>query len=297
MFSTLLGALPTRPGRPPVREDGDDVLVDDVRALCDTGLELVSDGAGPSSPELPSEVVVARWVTAAGASSVPVKASLLGPYAAARLAGRSPGDQVDAVRETIAGLANAGCALVEIAEPDAASIVRDPSEAARFRDAHRRLTDGISGVHLSLALTGGAVDDVPEAVLFDPAYASYAFDLIADPDNWRVIARAPADRGIVLGALAMTPGADRSVEILVWAARYAASTNGRGLARVGLADAPTRPAPSRAEALSGLAIVAEASRLASIEDPEAVARSLDPRAVDARSAAVGRPTPGRRRRS
>jgi len=135
--------------------------------------------------------------------------------------------------------------------------------------------------------------------LFDLAYASFAFDLIAGPDNWRLIAQAPADRGIVCGAIGLAPAADATREVLVWAAHYAASTGGRGLARVGLANAPAPRGepPARDEVLRRLAIVAEASRLASVESAEELAGMLDPRAIDARSAALGRFAPHRRRAS
>ena len=100
------------------------------------------------------------------------------------------------------------------------------------------------------------------------------------------------------GAIGLAPGADDSREVLVWAAHYAASTNGRGLARVGLANAPARPGealPTRVEMLRRLAIVAEATRLAGVESAEELARSLDPRAIDARSAGLGRFEPAARR--
>ena len=64
------------------------------------------------------------------------------------------------------------------------------------RGALRRATDVVAGrVHLSLVLTGGNVDGLGAATLFDLPFASYAFDLIAGPENWRLIAEAPGDRG------------------------------------------------------------------------------------------------------
>ncbi len=101
-------------------------------------------------------------------------------------------------------------------------------------------------------------------------------------------------------ALDLAPGADNTREVLVWAAHYAGSTNGRGLARIGLANAPTAPGaqpPTRVEMLRLLGLVAEASRVAGVATAEEMARLLDPRAVDSRSAAFGRFAPARRRRS
>ena len=137
-------------------------------------------------------------------------------------------------------------------------------------------------------LTGGNVDGLGAAALFDLPFASYAFDLIAGPENWRLIAEAPGDRGIVCGALDPADTADDRPEPLVWAAHYAASTRGRGLERVGLANASSLASLPRDRAIRKLAALAEAARLASIADPHELAASLDPRAVDARSAALGR---------
>ena len=240
---------------------------------------------------------VQRWVAVAGGTALPVKAVLLGPYTAARRAGSNPVAAAEMLRATILALAAAGCPIVEIAEPDALPIATDQAEQAAFVEAHRRLVDGTEGIHASLSLTGGNLDAAGPGTFFDLAYASYAFDLIAGPDNWRLIAVAPTDRGIVCGALDPRPGGDESPELLVWAAQYAASTSGRGLARVGLANASSMAGLSRSEALRKLAIVVEASRLASVVSAQELAGRIDPRAVDARSAALGRFEPARRRRT
>ena len=146
---------------------------------------------------------------------------------------------------------------------------------------------------ISLVLTGGNVDGLGAAMLFDLPFASYAFDLIAGPENWRLIAEAPGDRGIVCGALDPADAADDRPEPLVWAAHYAASTRGRGLERVGLANASSLASLPPERAIRKLAALAEAARLASIADPHELAASLDPRAVDARSAALGEYRPPR----
>jgi len=196
------------------------------------------------------------------------------------------------LREVVLALAAAGCPLVEIEEPAAIRIGDDDAERMQFRDAHRRLTDGLAGlVHLSLVVTGGNADVAGAATFFDLPYASYAFDLIAGPDNWRLIAAAPGDRGIVCGALDPSETSSDGPETLVWAAHYAASTGGRGLDRVGLANASSLVALDRQRAAAKLALVAEASRIASAATPEELSRLLDPRAVDPRTAALGRRQP------
>jgi hypothetical protein len=291
MFSTLLGVLPRDPDAP--ARDGPDA---DLAALAETGLELISEGGPPAGLDEAPGLVVARWRAAADSSPVPVKAVIAGPYSAGRAVGRAVEDAAEVLREVVLALAEAECPLVEVVEDAALPVADDPVEAMAFRAAHLRLIEGSEGVHASLALTGGNLDTAPDQTFFDLAYSSFAFDLINGPDNWRLIARAPGDRGIVCGAMGMAPGADRTRELLVWAAHYAASTGGRSLARIGLANAPADPRTTRADALERLATVAEASRLAAVEDPTQLARMLDPRAVDPRSAALGRFAPATRRR-
>ena len=72
-------------------------------------------------------------------------------------------------------------------------------------------------------------------LLFGLPYRSYLFDLVGGPTDWRLITKAPMERGIVCGVVSGTGSATVVKETLVWAAQYAASTNGRGLERVGLA--------------------------------------------------------------
>ncbi|MFL5750939.1 MAG: hypothetical protein ACJ767_10025, partial [Chloroflexota bacterium] len=68
------------------------------------------------------------------------------------------------------------------------------------------------------------------------------------------------------------------------------STRGRGLGRVGIANASSLVAAGldRTRARRKVVALAEAARLASLEDPRELASKLDPRAVDSRSAALGR---------
>ena len=313
MFSTLLGPLPVDRDQTDAPDGDHDSAsegdaerqadlestrrLDDVDALTGIGLELITDGGPPATPDDIPTAVVARWAAAAESTGATVKAVLTGPWTAARANGSAAEAEAERLGELLTALATAGCPIIEIAETDALDIATDPAAAREFAVAHRRLTDGLAGTHCSLALTGGNVDGVDPAILFDLPYASYAFDLIAGPDNWRLITRAPADRGIVCGALELAQGADRTRELLVWAAHYAAASNGRGLARVGLANAPGNGSLDRAETLRRLTIVAEASRIAAVESTEELVGLLDPRAIDPRSAAFGRFAPAKRRRA
>lgn len=295
MFSTLLGTLPVDQAPPIAVGDEADAWLDNVAALSTTGLELISDGGEPAAATDDPAAVVARWQAAGVATAIPAKAVLMGPWSSARSMGRDALEIADRLRATIVALAGAGCPLVEISEPGASAIAADPPAAAAFATAHRRVIDGTEGIHASLALGSGSLDGTPPAVLFDLAYASYAFDLIGGPDNWRLIVQAPADRGIIVGALDLAPDGDNTRELLVWAAHYAASTNGRGLARVGLANAPTNPGgprPTRVAMLQKLTVVAEAGRIAAVESAEELVGLLDRRAVDPRAGRSGKFAPG-----
>jgi methionine synthase II (cobalamin-independent) len=284
MFATLIGPLTAAKLGP--------------AELAELGLEPVSDGNGArvvASAE-DGASIVAEWKAAAAVVSVAVKASLLGPFSAARRHGGASLALAEAVGAVASALAAAGCPLIEIEEPEAVAAAGDGATRDELAAALLRCTDLVGGgVHLSLVLTGGDVDGLGATTLFDLPFASYAFDLIAGPENWRLIAEAPGDRGIVCGALDPSPAADDRPEPLVWAAHYAASTRGRGLARVGLANASSLGELPRDRARRKLEALVEAARLASLEDPQERAAQLDPRAVDARSAALGRYDPPPRR--
>ncbi len=296
MFATLLGPLP----RPPLAADATREAILDaiVAAQVEAGFEPVTDGGWPLVPDDP----VAAWRATAGRTDRAVKAVIAGPYTS----GIPSGGSVEALRDVVRGLAAAGCPMVEVAEPAAVGIGADVSGRSRFRDLHDRLLDGLvgqgpaapglAGTHLSLAITGGAADAAGPATILGPAYASLAVDLIAGPDNWRLVRAAPGDRGIVCGALSPVERSDDGPETLLWAAAYAAGSAGRGPARVGLATASSLAALPWPVALAKLARLGEAVRLAGLPQDERLV-AMDPRAVDSRSAALGRYEPAAARRS
>ena len=289
MFSTLLGPLPAPPaGDASIAGAGADTRAAVLSALDEIGLELVTTGEPSAPPDLPAAVVIARWRAAAALSTRPVKQALMGPYSAGRDGGpNGPAGIAEKMRSTITALADAGCPFIEIDEPEALAIAVVEGERRRFVDAHRRLVEGLSGVHVSLAVSGGNHDAAGPATFFDLPYASYAFDVIAGPDDWRLAVAAPGDRGIVCGAIDPREGGDETRELLVWAAQYAASSGGRGLDRVGLANAPSLAALPWDVALRKLRRVVEATRIAGIQSPDEMAAKLDPRAVTRRRAATG----------
>ncbi len=296
MFATIVGALPVPAGFEPEADRGhprgDDVLGAQLQAQIAMGIDLLSY----AEPVRPSAVVVDGWRRAADLAaalgSVPVKAAILGPFSLGE--GRPPDRAVAVAREAIDALAEAGCSLVEIHEPLAVSIGPDQDARRRFRATHERLADG-TAVHLCLAITGGNADAAGAGTLLVPGYRSFLLDLILGPDNWRLAVDAPPTVGIVAGAIDHRPGVREVPETGVWAAHYAASTGGRGLDRVGLATAGSlAPLPWDA-ALARLAVLGKAARVAAIPRGEGLAQAIDPRALDIRSAAMGRYAPLRRR--
>lgn len=277
MFATLLGPLP-RPSLP--ADASPEAVLDACLALqVDNGLEPLTDGGWSLAPSDP----VASWVTTAERAGGLVKAVLDGPVSS----GRSVAD----VRRDASALADAGCRWIEIHEPAATSIGDDDDARKRFAAAHRALTADLGpDVHLTLAITGGSADTAGIETVLAGTYASLAVDLIDGPDNWRLVVDTPGELGIICGALSGHRGSADGPEHLLFAARYAASTGGRGLARVGLATSGSLAALTWEEAAIKVRRLGEAARLVTAS-PEERRGALDPRAVDIRSAALGRVEP------
>jgi methionine synthase II (cobalamin-independent) len=265
-----------------------------VRAQEAAGLEPITDGRR-SDPGLPA---AARWRFAASLTDRAVKQALPGPYSIVRRAPADPGAALDALRRDVEALAAAGCPLIEIEETEVHRIGTDKAERRRFRELHALLTDGLRGVHVSLSIVGGSADEAGAETILAAQYASFAFDLIAGPDNWRLAAAVPGERGVVVGVLSGRERADEPKEILLWAAHYAASLGRRGPLRVGLGSAGGYEHLSWDVAVRKMARLGEAARLAAMPPGPELARQLDPRAVSIRTAALGHdaPPPPRRAR-
>jgi hypothetical protein len=283
MFATLLGPLP-RPSLP----DGAaaDAVLDAVLAVqVEHGLEPLTDGGWPLDRDDP----VAAWRATAALTDRLVKAVIEGPFSSGRPAAE--------LRAVVLALVDAGCRWIEVHEPGATGIGADPGARTRFADAHRTLTaDVATDLHLSLAITGGNADTAGIETILAGAYSSLALDLIDGPDNWRLATTTPTEVGLICGALSTRAGSDDGPEMLLWAAGYAASTRGRGPARVGLATAGSLAALPWEVAVEKVRRLGEAARLATLPLEERRA-AVDPRAVDARSAALGRYEPPASRRS
>ena len=308
MFATIVGPYP---GAGEAAVSDSDALRAALKDQLDAGLGMLTDGhmwtlaeeAGPGD----LDSIVDGWrladdtIRALAAELEPglapplVKACLVGPYSAVRRrSGGMPAERRHATLTTAerlnavaAALFEAGAAVVQFSEDSLTRVgVSDDQERRLAAEALRRATLDLPG-HVTLSVSGGNADAAGAALFFDLPVASYAFDLIHGPDNWRLITQAPGDRGIVCGvADARRPDPDVEA-VLIWAARYTASSNGRGLERVGLAPSAGFDQLPRDAARAKLAVLAEAARKCGLPGAQLV-QEMDPRAVDARSAALGK---------
>jgi hypothetical protein len=285
MFATLLGPLP----QPPAAADAapEARLDASLELQVEAGLEPVTDGGPIADASSPSVDPVATWRATTRRTDRLIKAVILGPVSA--------GTDGAIERAWLLALADAGCGWIEVHEPAATAVGADPERRTAFMDAHRALTAGLDGVHLSLAITGGSGHEAGIETVLAGAYASLALDLIDGPDNWYLAATAPTELGLIAGAVSTRTGSDDGPEVLLWAAGYAASTGRRGPDRVGLATAGSLAGLSWEEAAAKVRRLGEAARLAAAPREEQLA-AIDARAIDARSAALGRyePRPTRR---
>lgn len=305
MFATLLGALP----RPDHAKTDDDAVIAVIRAQEEAGLEPITDGRlrDPGFGNLLDDLIgrapgpdpVDWWLKASALTARAVKQALPGPYSigwravpSGAWSSRQEATKVAAraLRGIAKRLAAAGCPMVEIEEIEANRIGTDEIERELFRDAHRLVAQGLAETHASLSVAGGAADAAGIETILAAPYASLAVDLIDGPDNWNLVARAPSDRGIVVGALSARD-VEEPKEVLLWGAHYAASTAGRGIDRVGLGSAGSWAGLGWREAERRMRALGEAARLAGMPPSEELRRSLDPRAVSARRAGLGHGPP------
>ena len=301
MFATIAGRYP------PIDGDPEDRLRATLTDQVEAGLGMVGDGrVHRLDRDEDIAAAVRGWTEAVAlvadlaaddAPVPPVKVCLLGPLSMDADADRGALDAAVArVRAAIAALHTAGVPVVQVDEPWAAS----PGAAD---DAGRELAGstwtamlaGVAG-HVSLALPGGGPTALGVEPLLAAPFASHLVDLITGPDDWRVVGRLPGERGVILGVADLRPGRRDDKEVLIWASRHAAAMHGRGLARVGLTTSAGLERLPRDEARARIAFLAHAAALGTMSGPE-LARELDPRSIDARSAALGRWEPRPRRSS
>jgi hypothetical protein len=308
MFATLHGGYPA----PEPGADLDAAVGAVLEAQALAGLGLLTDGdlRIPAPFEVVAELLAGAvppgrfaraWKSTAdmAGDALPVKARLPGPFSASRrLAGADQARLGTVLRTELEALVEAGCPFVQVDEDDAAAIAT-PADRAAFRAAHLALLEGIAGLdapHLSLAISGGDATSAGPETIFAAPYASHFFDLCAGPDNWYLIRRAPALRGMVLGVEDARREVPDALETTVWAVFYAATSGEtgvgeRGLARVGIAPSGSLGHLSPEVARRKIERLGEAARIVAERDSVPIAGRLDPRSVDLRSAGLGRWTP------
>ncbi len=292
----------------------DRLVAELVGSQVDAGLELVTDGqvrwrdlagavlasvadespdaaAGSSVAERshatgPAGLLTDAWRSTAALTDHPVAQAVPGPYTLARRAGRGSAVArrtrtlafADTLGSALAALAEAGCPVVVVEEPDAVRIGTNAGERRLFTEAQVRLLALVPDLHAMLAISGGSAVEAGAGTIFGAPYHSHLFDLIAGPDDWVLVRAAPPERGIVCGALRAGPAAiDDQAPILVWAANYAASTGQRGLRRVGLANATPLRNLTREEALTAIRALGRAASFAAMTPEDAIAAGLDRR--------------------
>ncbi len=298
MFATLASGYP----RPPLPDDtsGDDLVRAVIEELEAAGLQILSDAGlrrsdplggiaarlqgfeiGDPVPYLGTDrtyrrpraiheprwdgpIYLHEWEVASGATELPVKQSIPGPYTLGRLVdpGPLPRERLtialaDALAHELRSLVTAGVPMIQV-EEDAASLMgEDAAEQGLFKLAHRRLTNTVRDAHLTLSLTGADISRIPPIVFWDAPYRSYLVDVVTTPANWAVVAGMPGERGIIAGAADAARDEPVDRDRLVWAALSAAALNGRGPDRVGLAPSGSLAGRSSAVARALIETLAE----------------------------------------
>jgi methionine synthase II (cobalamin-independent) len=323
VFATLGGSLPIP--SPSAAPDPDGRVRAAIAAQEEAGLEAISDGGvrypdatlaigaglvgvavvdgrlrATAPPAWRRPILVDGWMFAAGCTDRAVKQAVVGPYTLARAIdaerirrGRLTLALAEALNAELKALVSAGCPLIEILEDGATTIGDSPTAQRLFVDAQRRLLDGldgVGGVHRTLAIRGGNADTAGTLTILDGAYQSFMFDLCAGPDNWRLVVKVPGDRGVIVGAADARVARVDELEVLAFAVGYAASTGGRGHDRVGLATSGDMAGLAYDAAIAKIRRIGEAAALYEAQ-AGTLARAMDPRAIDIRSAAVGRYAP------
>lgn len=292
MFAMLHGAWPGPRG---AVDDERASLERAIRAQVRAGLDVItvpvtapiatpfaSAGDAVSAAMVVETWLAAAEITRAVAGSVDVvpaiAAVITGPFTLAARTATGAGSVrlASELHDAVVALGAAGCPMLVVDEPAAVSIGADADARQAFRESQVAMLGDTPPLHAMLAVTGGSAWEAGAETILDAPFASYLLDLINGPDNWYLARAIPGDRGIVCAALRAPSRADQA-PALVWAANYAASINGRGLARVGLANASPLGALDEAEAVDALEALARAAHLAGLPPDAAIGAGLDRR--------------------
>ena len=242
-------------------------------------------------------------------------AELGGPYLStsveeleeARTAGLTTGLVLSAREGSVAAhdLANARALAPDICAVMLPSLTADSDRATRLAQLSQSL-DALDASHRLLLAVESPLPGLRADEWRQLSFESLAIDPIRDPQSWRAAATLPGTCGLILG-LVPPPGEGEPepVEVLLWAAQYAASLGGRGAARVGVAGLPRRGSAAQSSDTVGGSVLPQddrstagpttaAQRVALLArtvalagaDAAALRAELDPRALSPIAAAV-----------
>jgi methionine synthase II (cobalamin-independent) len=228
------------------------------------------------------------WQAAVGATDLPVKQTMVGPYTIARLAetGGAPRGPLalglaEAMNAELRSLANAGCPIIQVDEGALTTIGDDVDEWALYAATQERLTAGLDDHHLSLGLYHGAIDQAGYGIVFESPYRSFLIDALAGPAAWRFVFAAPPERGIIVGALDAARSTRDDPELMVWAMAWAAH-GGRTGDQIGVAANGSLRSIGRHATRRKIEEMGEAVRIASMGPLQEVAEALDPNPLESR---------------
>lgn len=272
------------------------LLVEGLGGVSSQRSVTLPDGAAVFAPRFDQAVgwrepiTVDAWRWADHTTDQLVKQVIIGPYTIARLAepGAESREQLalglaEALNAELHALVRTGCPVIQIDEGALTTIGDDASEWRLYAETQRRLTAGLDEHHLSLGLYSGGVDPAGHPTILSGSYRSFLVDALGGPDAWRFVFAAPAECGIIVGALDAGQSERDETEVLVWAMAWAAQA-GRIAARVGIASNGSLRSIGRHAARRKIELMGEAVHIAAMGPLQEVAEALDSAPLQSRMA-------------
>ena len=171
-------------------------------------------------------MTVADFQFAVANSSRPVKPVITGPYTLARLSrtdhhpdlAHMVVELAEVLNQEAQELEKSGATIIQFDEP---AILKHSEDYPLFREAMRRLTQGLASTLALYTYFGDVVPMAPD--FFQLPFHIFGLDFITGPANWKVLKDFPQGRSLGLGVVDARNTRLESVEELVEAVRRAAS--------------------------------------------------------------------------
>ena len=171
-------------------------------------------------------ITVADFQFAVANSSRPVKPVITGPYTLARLSrtehhpdlAHMVVELAEALNREAQELEKSGATIIQFDEP---AIARHPEDYPLFREAMRRLTQGLAATLALYTYFGDVAPMAPD--FFQLPFHTFGLDFVMGPANWKALKDFPQGRSLALGVVSARNTRLESVEELVEAVRRAAS--------------------------------------------------------------------------